>query len=76
MMLAKFRLSSVPNVVELATKGPMTRTMRTEEAVERLTLFMQSGNVAVLTGAGVSVDSGIQAYRGRDGMYGKNPQFK
>lgn len=45
------------------------------EAVERIATFIQPGNVAVLTGAGVSVDSGIRAYRGHDGRY-MNPNYK
>lgn len=45
------------------------------EATEILTDFIKSGNIAVLTGAGVSVDSGIRAYRGEDGRY-MNPDYK
>ncbi|TFK39838.1 DHS-like NAD/FAD-binding domain-containing protein [Crucibulum laeve] len=45
------------------------------EAVERIATFLGKGNVAVLTGAGVSVDSGIRAYRGHDGRY-MNPNYK
>ncbi|KAF9454292.1 DHS-like NAD/FAD-binding domain-containing protein [Macrolepiota fuliginosa MF-IS2] len=45
------------------------------EAVERIAAFIKPGNVAVLTGAGVSVDSGIRAYRGHDGRY-MNPNYK
>ncbi|KAJ6619877.1 DHS-like NAD/FAD-binding domain-containing protein [Mycena sp. CBHHK59/15] len=44
-------------------------------AVERVAEFLVPGNVAVLTGAGVSVDSGIRAYRGHDGRY-MNPNYK
>jgi len=45
------------------------------EAIIRLAEFLGSGNVTVLTGAGVSVDSGIRAYRGNDGRY-MNPNYK
>lgn len=45
------------------------------EAILRLAEFVGNGNVAVLTGAGVSVDSGIRAYRGKDGRY-MNPNYK
>ncbi|EGO22442.1 hypothetical protein SERLADRAFT_451291 [Serpula lacrymans var. lacrymans S7.9] len=44
-------------------------------AVERIANFLAPGNVTVLTGAGVSVDSGIRAYRGKDGRY-MNPNYK
>lgn len=45
------------------------------EAVERIAAFLAPGNVTVLSGAGVSVDSGIRAYRGKDGRY-MNPNYK
>lgn len=45
------------------------------EAILRLADFLGNGNVTVLTGAGVSVDSGIRAYRGNDGRY-MNPNYK
>jgi NAD+-dependent protein deacetylase sirtuin 4 len=45
------------------------------EAILRLAEFFGDGNVTVLTGAGVSVDSGIRAYRGNDGRY-MNPNYK
>ncbi|THH09963.1 hypothetical protein EW145_g1662 [Phellinidium pouzarii] len=44
-------------------------------AVERIASFLAPGNVTVLSGAGVSVDSGIRAYRGKDGRY-MNPNYK
>ncbi|KAF8324705.1 DHS-like NAD/FAD-binding domain-containing protein [Cantharellus anzutake] len=44
------------------------------EAVSRLVSFIEPGNVAVLTGAGISVDSGIRAYRGQNGRY-LNPNY-
>jgi hypothetical protein len=44
-------------------------------AIERIAQFLKLGNVAVLTGAGVSVDSGIRAYRGKKGRY-INPNYK
>lgn len=45
-----------------------------EAAIERLAAFLEPGDVTVLTGAGVSVDSGIRAYRGRNGRY-LNPNY-
>ncbi|EJD52653.1 DHS-like NAD/FAD-binding domain-containing protein [Auricularia subglabra TFB-10046 SS5] len=44
-------------------------------AIERVAAFLARGNAAVLTGAGVSTDSGIRAYRGEEGRY-LNPNFK
>ncbi|KAH8115623.1 DHS-like NAD/FAD-binding domain-containing protein [Phellopilus nigrolimitatus] len=48
-----------------ATAPPILKTA----AVERISAFLSPGNAAVLTGAGVSVDSGIRAYRGANGRY-------
>jgi len=45
-----------------------------EFAIERVTNLLRDGNVLALTGAGVSVDSGIRAYRGNDGRY-MNPNY-
>jgi NAD-dependent deacetylase sirtuin 4 len=49
-------------------------------AIARLVDFLhagasETGGVTVLTGAGVSVDSGVRAYRGSDGRY-MNPNYK
>jgi len=46
-----------------------------QEAIYRLSEFIKRGNVLLITGAGVSVDSGIRAYRGQDGRY-MNPNYK
>ncbi|KZV95101.1 DHS-like NAD/FAD-binding domain-containing protein [Exidia glandulosa HHB12029] len=66
---------SIPTirVVPQITPGPPPPTVA--EAVERVVAFLAPGNVAVLTGAGVSTDSGIRAYRGVEGRY-LNPNFK
>ncbi|PKI83612.1 hypothetical protein MVES_002457 [Malassezia vespertilionis] len=53
-----------PNVTELAA------------AVDRVTaLLRNSKKPVVITGAGVSVDSGIKSYRGENGMY-LNPGYR
>jgi NAD-dependent deacetylase sirtuin 4 len=57
----------------LSAKSPSA--IPPSEAIERVARFLAPGNVTVLTGAGVSVDSGIRAYRGRDGRY-LNPNYK
>ena len=43
--------------------------------MDRVATFLSGGNATIVTGAGVSVDSGIQAYRGKDGRY-MNPNYK
>ncbi|KAJ7623146.1 DHS-like NAD/FAD-binding domain-containing protein [Roridomyces roridus] len=65
---------SVPTIPIRATYPPAPyRTV--QNATERVAEFLLPGNVAILTGAGVSVDSGIRAYRGHDGRY-MNPNYK
>ena len=67
---------SVPtiNVNPLAKALPF---IPKELAISRISDFLSSGNssTAILTGAGVSVDSGIRAYRGRNGRY-LNPNYR
>ncbi|KAF8216624.1 DHS-like NAD/FAD-binding domain-containing protein [Mycena galopus ATCC 62051] len=65
---------SIPSIPLLSTYSPPP-TRSVQEAVERVAEFLLPGNVTVLTGAGVSVDSGIRAYRGNDGRY-MNPNYK
>lgn len=59
-------------VLRAATQKP---SISPAVAVDRIARFFEPGNVAVLTGAGVSVDSGIRAYRGEKGSY-LNPNYK
>ena len=65
---------SIPNIT---SNGAYTPTLLpTTETIHRLVEFLgASTGAAVLTGAGVSVDSGIRAYRGDRGRY-INPNYK
>ncbi|KAK0214810.1 DHS-like NAD/FAD-binding domain-containing protein [Armillaria fumosa] len=63
---------SIPTI-PLAS-SPSTPTLPAE-AIQRVVEFLAPGNVTLITGAGVSVDSGIRAYRGLDGRY-MNPNYK
>ncbi|KIJ65549.1 hypothetical protein HYDPIDRAFT_27550 [Hydnomerulius pinastri MD-312] len=65
---------SVPTIPHVVTPTS-TKSISPGAAVERIASFLTSGSVALLTGAGVSVDSGIRAYRGKDGRY-MNPNYK
>ncbi|EAU90484.2 hypothetical protein CC1G_00868 [Coprinopsis cinerea okayama7 len=64
----------IPQAILSAAKSSLPLISR-EEAIAKLCDFLKTGNVTVLTGAGVSVDSGIRAYRGPDGRY-MNPNYK
>ncbi|EIN09499.1 DHS-like NAD/FAD-binding domain-containing protein [Punctularia strigosozonata HHB-11173 SS5] len=66
---------SVPTIPTRLASVPSGPTVSPAVAVERISSFLQHGNVCLLTGAGVSVDSGIRAYRGKDGRY-MNPNYK
>jgi hypothetical protein len=69
---------SVPNIpTSILSKSALQKaqSIPSLEAVQRIAKFLSSGHAAVLTGAGVSVDSGVKAYRGKDGRY-MNPDYK
>ena len=66
---------SVPGLPHTAASSPSAKRIPPVEAVHRLAEFLAKGNVTVITGAGVSVDSGIRAYRGPDGRY-MNPNYR
>ncbi|RPD59059.1 DHS-like NAD/FAD-binding domain-containing protein, partial [Lentinus tigrinus ALCF2SS1-7] len=68
---------SVPTIPDavLRTANSQQRRISPAVAVERISHFLSKGDAAVITGAGVSVDSGIRAYRGEKGSY-LNPNYK
>lgn len=67
---------SIPTIpAALLRSSTSTQTISPAAAAERVAEFLAPGNVTVLTGAGVSVDSGIRAYRGSKGRY-LNPNYK
>jgi NAD-dependent deacetylase sirtuin 4 len=64
---------SVPTIPHIV--NPQRPRITSAEAIKQITSFLEpTRNVTVLTGAGVSVDSGIRAYRGKDGRY-MNPNY-
>lgn len=65
---------SIPTLPISAVAAPAT-ILSAAAATERVVSFLAPGNTVVLTGAGVSVASGIRAYRGADGRYA-NPNYK
>ena len=67
---------SVPTIPQaVLSSATVAKTISPAAAAERIASFLAPGNVATITGAGVSVDSGIRAYRGSKGRY-LNPNYK
>ncbi|CDO69353.1 hypothetical protein BN946_scf184746.g34 [Trametes cinnabarina] len=68
---------SVPTIPDAVLRNAQQQkvTVTHAFAVDRIARFLARGNAAVITGAGVSVDSGIRAYRGHKGSY-LNPNYK
>jgi hypothetical protein len=65
---------SIPTIASNGTYTPVLLPIT--QTIQRLVEFLgASMGTAVLTGAGVSVDSGIRAYRGDHGRY-LNPNYK
>ncbi|KAI0794471.1 DHS-like NAD/FAD-binding domain-containing protein [Fomes fomentarius] len=65
---------AIPDAVLRSANAP-SRRVTPAFAVDRIAAFLSNGNAAVITGAGVSVDSGIRAYRGERGTY-LNPNYR
>ncbi|TRM57923.1 DHS-like NAD/FAD-binding domain-containing protein, partial [Schizophyllum amplum] len=67
---------SVPTIpASILAAASTAQKILPAEAAERVATFLAPGNATVITGAGISVDSGIRAYRGHDGRY-MNPNYK
>ncbi|OWZ38505.1 hypothetical protein LQV05_005514 [Cryptococcus neoformans] len=69
---------SIPTLPPAPLVPPNALTLLpTPQAASHLARFLEKGNgkTVILTGAGVSVDSGIRAYRGKEGSY-SNPNYK
>lgn len=70
----RISVPTIPTAVLAASASPAA-ALSPAAAVARIAAFLAPGNVATITGAGVSVDSGIRAYRGAKGRY-LNPNYK
>ncbi|KAG0006870.1 NAD-dependent protein lipoamidase sirtuin-4 [Modicella reniformis] len=68
---------SLPSFSKALSTVPSKRTPF-PTAVQELTSFLRDGrpNITILTGAGVSTDSAIPDYRGENGTYTLNPDYK
>lgn len=68
---------SIPTIPVRPPRPPSALTLLpTPAAGEHLATFLANGKgrTLTITGAGVSVDSGIRAYRGEEGRY-LNPNY-
>lgn len=65
----------IPGIPEALLSRNTTPAIDVLAASERVATFLSKGNTLVMTGAGVSVESGIRAYRGKTGRY-MNPNYK
>lgn len=70
----RISVPTIPHAV-LSPSSTATKPIAPAEAIDKIATFLASGNVALITGAGASVDSGIRAYRGQNGRY-LNPNYK
>jgi NAD-dependent protein deacetylase/lipoamidase sirtuin 4 len=66
---------SIPNIPSALLNASKAPEISLDFAIDRVATFLSLGHAVALTGAGVSVDSGIRAYRGKDGRY-MNPNYK
>jgi hypothetical protein len=69
---------SIPTLPSLPPLPPSALTqLPAKAAASHLATFLEKGKgkTVMLSGAGLSVDSGIRAYRGEDGTY-SNPNYK
>ena len=66
---------TIPDAVLRSAADAAGERIAPAAAVQRVADFLSHGKTAVITGAGVSVDSGIRAYRGEKGSY-LNPNYK
>ncbi|KAJ1306351.1 hypothetical protein OPQ81_007357 [Rhizoctonia solani] len=65
----------IPTIPENLLSRKTTVEVDVRVASERVADFLSRRNTLVVTGAGVSVESGIRAYRGKTGRY-MNPNYK
>ena len=66
---------SIPTLPIMISNATTRLAMSAAESYKLLEDFLSAGPATVLTGAGVSVESGIRAYRGKDGRY-MNPNYQ
>jgi NAD-dependent deacetylase sirtuin 4 len=69
---------NIPAAILSKAAQRKSQSVSTSEAVQRIAAiasFFSSGYAVVLTGAGVGIDSDLEAYRGKDGRY-TNPNYK
>ena len=66
-------LSGLCTVPSPVSAWPVMPDVAPDSTQRAATLLRQARRIVVLTGAGISTDSGIQDFRGPDGLWTKNP---
>lgn len=66
--MGSIRMPTIPGLASGFTRKDLPRVTK-EAAAEALAELFARRNTLVVTGAGVSVDSGIRAYRGKIGFW-------
>lgn len=74
--MVRISIPTLPASLASLPKSPLSH-VTVKEAAAYLARFLDEGKgkTVILSGAGVSVDSGIRAYRGKEGHYA-NPNYK
>lgn len=72
---------SIPTLPNPTSSAPWINPLASlpfPEVIQKVSDYLEQGQgkTLVLTGAGISVDSGIRAYRGNDGHYTTNPNYR
>ncbi|KAI0792003.1 DHS-like NAD/FAD-binding domain-containing protein [Abortiporus biennis] len=73
--MVRISVPTIPQATLSSSLAAAANAISPKQATERIADFLGGGNVTVITGAGVSVDSGIRAYRGAKGRY-LNPNYQ
>ena len=67
---------SIPSIPEQATRATIEYSLENAANMVAELLSSAKGKALIMSGAGLSVDSGISAYRGKEGVYSRNKAYR